>query len=79
MVVKNMKKVSLSALHSHRRGGSRHCFLGENKNCRREVMGHVRLFYRRCIMGSWAHCSAFIGSPDALGCPAWLIGGSGPH
>jgi hypothetical protein len=33
---KNMDKVSLAVLQSHHRGGSRCCFLGENKNGRRE-------------------------------------------
>jgi hypothetical protein len=63
-MVKHVDKVSLATLHSKRREGSRCCFLGENKNGRRVVMGaSIRLPWESGCIGltymadqwAWSH------------------------
>jgi hypothetical protein len=67
MVKESMDKVFLVALHSQRRGGSCHYFLGENKNSRREAMDCACIFWCYHIVGSWARRFTFLGSLDVSG------------
>jgi hypothetical protein len=58
-------KVSLATFHYQHRGGSRSCFLDENKNGWTEVMERAHLLWHCHIVGSSARQSTFLGSLDA--------------